>query len=181
MQQQIEALIFCSPEPVSLAELTACIRKLHGDDITQKTVSEIVARICEHYSSGPYPFEVIAVAGGYRFLTKPNCRQAVELLVQEQNRRRLSASALETLSIIAYRQPTTRAELEQVRGVSCDYALQKLLERGMIEIYGRKDAPGRPVLYSTTPKFMEHIGLQSLRDLPPLKEDLEVNEIGIAG
>ena len=180
MQQHIESLIFCSPEPVALSELTVCMKKLHGDHVTQKMVAESLEHICARYTSGPYPFEVVPLAGGYRFLTKPHCRQAVELLVQEHNRKKLSASALETLSIIAYRQPITRAELEQVRGVSCDYALLKLLDRSLIEITGRKDAPGRPVLYGTTPRFLEHMGIHTLRDLPPLKEDLETSEIGVA-
>lgn len=181
MRQDLESLIFCSPEPVGMDDLLGCMRKLHGPEITPWMVEEVLEEIMAHYRQGPYPFEVVNLAGGYRFLTKPECRQAVELHLKEQARRKLSASALETLSIIAYRQPITKAEVEQVRGVNCDYAILKLLERNLVAITGRKEAPGRPVIYQTTPRFLEHIGVSSLADLPPVRtEDVEeiLNEVG---
>lgn len=170
MKQDLEALIFSSPEPVGLDDLLTCMRKLHGPETTPWMVEETLEEIMAHYQQGSYPFEVVNVAGGYRFLTKPECRQAVELHLKEQAKKKLSTSTLETLSIIAYRQPVTKAEVEQVRGVNCDYAILKLLEKSLIAIAGRKEAPGRPVIYQTTPRFLEHIGIASLADLPPVKE-----------
>ncbi len=161
-----------------MGDLLACARKLHGTDVDAELVQAIVDDIMERYRTGPYPFEVVALAGGYQFLTKPEYKDAVATLLAEQARKKLSASALETLAIVAYRQPITKAEVELVRGVSADYALLKLLERGLIAIGGRKDAPGRPVLYQTTPRFLEHVGIRTLADLPPVKEQIGTSELG---
>ena len=109
LRQQLEALIFCASEPVSLAELLACARKLHGDAVKEFHVVTILDEVMEHYQLGGYPFEVVAQAGGYRFLTKPVYKDAVAALLTEQARKKLSTSALETLSIIAYQQPVTKA------------------------------------------------------------------------
>ncbi len=165
-----------------MEELLGCMRKLHGPEVTRWAVEETLEAIMAHYHEGSYPFEVVNLAGGYRFLTKPECRAAVEVHLKEQAKKKLSASALETLSIIAYRQPITKAEVEQIRGVNCDYTILKLLERNLVGIAGRKDAPGRPVIYQTTPRFLEHIGVATLADLPPVREaDVEeiLSEVGI--
>lgn len=161
-----------------MGDLLACARKLHGADVAEQHVNDALAEIQERYRSGDYPFEVVALAGGYRFLTKPEYKEAVATLLAEQARKKLSTSALETLAIVAYRQPITKAEVEAIRGVSCDYALLKLLERGLVAIGGRKEAPGRPVLYQTTPRFLEHVGIHTLQDLPPVREQLSTHELG---
>jgi segregation and condensation protein B len=178
LRQQLEALIFCAAEPIPLADLLACARKLHGEEVKEFQVVNVLDALIEHYEQGPHAFQVVAVAGGYCFRTKPDFKEAVTTLIAEQSRKKLSTSALETLSIIAYRQPITKAEIEAIRGVSADYALLKLLERGLVAMGGRKEAPGRPVLYSTTPKFLEHVGLLSLRDLPPVQEQTNTHELG---
>jgi segregation and condensation protein B len=178
LRQQLEALIFCAQEPVSRADLLVCARKLHTEAVTEAEVVALLKDLTEQYQAPQYAFEVVEQAGGYRFLTKPIHKQAVATLLAEHARKKLSASALETLAIVAYQQPITKAEVEAIRGVSCDYALLKLLERGLVAIGGRKEAPGRPVLYLTTPKFLEHIGIRTLADLPPVREQFDTHELG---
>jgi len=108
--------------------------------------------------------------GGYQFLTKPAYQASIGILLKQQSKRRLSNSALETLSIIAYKQPVTKSEVENIRGVNCDYAVQKLLEKGLVEIKGKSDGIGRPLLYGTSPSFMEYFGINDLSELPTPKD-----------
>lgn len=122
---------------------------------------------------------MVESGGGYQFLTKAAFRPTVEALLKQRVKKRLSTSALETLSIIAYKQPVSRPQLEQIRGVNCDYAIQKLLEKELIVIQGRSDYAGKPILYGTSKKFMDHFGINHLNQLPELKELLQAeNEIG---
>ena len=112
-------------------------------------------------------------------MTKPIYHNSVGTYLRQTIRRRLSQAALETLSIVAYKQPVSKTELEQIRGVSCDYAIQKLLEKELVEIQGRSDAPGRPLVYGTSEKFMDYFGIKSLKDLPKPKDFKDVeNAIG---
>jgi segregation and condensation protein B len=121
----------------------------------------------------------LEIAGGYQFLTKGAYHNTVGVYLKQTMKKRLSRSALETLSIIAYKQPVTKSELERIRGVNCDYAIQKLLEKELVAIQGRSDGPGRPLLYGTSDKFMDYFGLKSLDDLPKPKEFREPsNQIG---
>ena len=123
-----------------------------------------------------YPFEIKKVGGGYQFFTKKRFHSFVKKATLSKNQKRLTRSALETLSIIAYRQPITKAEMEFIRGVNCDYAVQKLLDKKLVSIVGRSEAPGRPLLYSTSPFFMQYFGLGDIGDLPKLKEFEELAE-----
>jgi segregation and condensation protein B len=173
MIAHIEALIFCAQEPISVLELHTLLQKMEGDIISIHQIEYALQELIARYTDSNYAIEIVAVAGGYRFLTKPAHKPVIDLALQEQAKRKLSPSALETLSIISYRQPCTKAEIEQIRGVASDYALLKLMERNLIEMSGRKDAPGRPVLYVTTSRFLEHIGLHKLADLPPLPAPAE--------
>jgi len=132
--------------------------------------------LVDKYQSDIYPFEVKAVAEGYQFFTKRAFYPYVKQATLQKNKKRLSKSALETLAIIAYKQPITKAEAEFIRGVSCDYAIQKLLERKLVSITGRSDAPGRPLLYATSPFFMQYFGIKDVSDLPKLKEFEELAE-----
>ena len=126
-----------------------------------------------------YSFEPIYSGGGYQFLTKPAYQASIGILLKQQSKRRLSNSSLETLAIIAYRQPITKSEIEQIRGVNCDYAVQKLLEKELIEIKGKSDAVGRPLIYGTTESFNDYFGINSLNELPTLKDFVQKeNEIG---
>ena len=124
-------------------------------------------------------FNYDQAAGGYQFLTKPAYQASISILLKQQSKKRLSTSAMETLSIIAYKQPISKTEIENIRGVNCDYAVQKLLDKGLIEITGKAETIGRPMLYGTTSKFMEYFGISDLVELPTPKDfTTEVNTIG---
>lgn len=126
-----------------------------------------------------FSFELVKSGGGYQFLTKPAYQASIGILLKQQSKKRLSNSALETLSIIAYKQPITKSEAEQIRGVSCDYSIQKLLEKELVEIKGKSDGVGRPLLYGTSQKFMDYFGINDLKELPTLKDfNPEENMIG---
>ena len=117
--------------------------------------------------------------GGFQFLSKPAFQSSVSAMWKQKIKKRLSTSALETLSIIAYKQPVSKPEIEKIRGVNCDYAVQKLLEKELIVMAGRSDQPGRPVLYATSKRFMDYFGINHLSQLPDLKEiNPEENVIG---
>ena len=139
-------------------------------DIPIENIEEGLKAIREKFDSQIFSFELIKSGGGYQFLTKPAYQECIGILLKQQSTRRLSNSTLETLAIIAYKQPVTRNAIEQVRGVNCDYAIQKLLEKELIEIKGRSDGIGRPLLYGTSQQFMDHFGINDLRELPLLKD-----------
>ena len=138
-----------------------------------------IQRIEEKFGAEEFSFQLFKAAGGYQFLTKPAYQASISILLKQQSKKRLSTSAMETLSIIAYKQPISKTEIENIRGVNCDYAVQKLLDKGLIEITGKAESIGRPMLYGTTPKFMEYFGISDLTELPLPKEvSSEVNTIG---
>ncbi len=175
----IEALIFCSPVPIKLSDLKACLSEMFNADIPEDDILNAVKKLEEKFSSDEYAFQIFKSAGGYQFLTKPAYQASIGILLKQQSKKRLSTSAMETLSIIAYRQPINKTEIENIRGVNCDYAVQKLLDKGLIEILGKSDAVGRPILYGTSPKFMEYFGISDLSDLPTPKDfSQEINSIG---
>jgi len=148
-------------------------------DIPEDDILNAVKKLEEKFSSDEYAFQIFKSAGGYQFLTKPAYQASIGILLKQQSKKRLSTSAMETLSIIAYRQPINKTEIENIRGVNCDYAVQKLLDKGLIEILGKSDAVGRPILYGTSPKFMEYFGISDLSDLPTPKDfSQEINSIG---
>lgn len=139
-------------------------------------VVAILQDLTEKYSDDKYPFEIREIAEGYQFFTKKTYFPFVKKSTLQKNKKRLSRAAIETLSIIAYRQPVTKSEVEFIRGVSCDYAIQKLLEKQLLSILGRSDAPGRPLLYGCSPYFMQYFGLKDMSGLPKLKEFEELEE-----
>lgn len=155
----IEALLFVSSEPLSLK--TMCEILGHSEEDVDVLLKEIKAD-CEKERRGFYLAEI---AVGYAFVTRPEYSAYIERLVKPRLNT-LSQAALETLAIIAYQQPITRSEIDEIRGVKSESALGTLLERGLVEEGGRKDGPGRPVLFVTTKAFLQHLGLKSLRDLP---------------
>ena len=179
LQAHIEALIFCNQEPVSVKELQGCMSDTLDAKVSTKDVEEVLLKIVERYSSDIYPFEVVEIAGGYQFLTKAAYQNSISTLLKHRSKRKLSTSALETLAIVAYKQPVTKHQMEQIRGVNCDYSVQKLLEKKLIEIRGKSEAIGRPMLYGTNEKFMDYFGINSLEELPKLKDFIsQENEIG---
>lgn len=178
--QHIEALIFCAQKPIKLAEIRACLSEMFEAEIPEEHVKEALKGILEKYADDAFPFEVIKSGGGYQFLTKPAYQASISILLKQQSKKRLSTSALETLSIIAYKQPVTKSEIEQIRGVNCDYSVQKLLEKELIEIKGKSDSIGRPLLYGTSDMFMDYFGINDLKDLPTPKDfATPENEIGM--
>ena len=176
----IEALIFCSPDPLNQKDLQQCLSEMFEAEVPIQDIEQAIAILEEKYQSEQFPFSIAHSGDGYQFLTKPAYQASISILLKHKSKKRLSASALETLSIIAYKQPITKGEIEQLRGVNCDYAVQKLLEKQLIEIVGKSDSIGRPVLYGTTPRFMDYFGINTLKDLPVPKDfKSEENEIGL--
>ena len=175
----VEALIFCSPEPVRVAEIRQTLSEMFNAEVPEADVEGAVLQLQEKYSSAEFSFYPVSLAGGFQFMTKPEYQASIGIFLRQQSKKQLSASALETLSIIAYKQPVTKSEVEQIRGVNCDYAVQKLLEKELIEIKGKSEGVGRPLLYGTSRKFEEHFGINSLKDLPTPKDfSAEENKIG---
>ena len=154
LNPNIEAILFASDQPLTVKEIQSCITKLFGLEITTGEVEERLNEIMQKYHDGDFAFEVIPIAGGFQFLTKPEYHSAVSELLKNKMNKKLSTNALETLSVIAYKQPVSKSEIEQIRGVNCDYTVQKLLEKELIVIAGRSESVGHPLLYSTSPTFM---------------------------
>jgi len=151
-------------------DLRMCLTEMLATDIAMTDIQAALEGLKERYNRDDTALQLVAVAGGYQLLTKPAYHQSVALLLKNTSKKRLSQAALETLAIIAYKQPVTKAQIEQIRGVACDYALQKLLEKELIEIRGKSDAPGRPLLYGTSNAFMQYFNLNDLKDLPQPKD-----------
>jgi segregation and condensation protein B len=172
----IEVLIFASEKPLTSADVLELINNAFGfmeERATKEQVDAALEGIREKYSAEFYPFEVKQSGGGWQFLTKAVYHPTVAQLNGDKYQKRLSNAALETLSIIAYKQPITKGEIEAIRGVNSDYSIQKLLEKELIIISGRDEQlPGRPLVYATSQNFMDYFGINSSDDLPQIKEVL---------
>jgi len=160
----LESIIFVSPSPVKLETLVEIL-----PESNREMILEGLHRIEEEYEDTSRGVELVEVAGGYQFRTKPVWAEWVARLKKAKTVK-FSQSALETLAIIAYRQPVIRPQIEEIRGVDCGWVLRSLMEKGLVKILGRKDLPGRPIIYGTTKGFLELFNLNSLADLPSLKE-----------
>ena len=160
----VEALVLGAPEPVSAQKLAEIVPGLETED-----ARALVAELGREYEEQGRAFEIWEVAGGYQLRTRPEYASYLRLLHRERPLR-LSRAALETLAVVAYRQPVTRAEIEAVRGVEADAVLKSLLDRQLVRIAGHREVPGRPMLYGTTRRFLEVFGLGRLDDLPTLRE-----------
>ena len=172
----IEALIFASEKPLASNELSDLVNNALGFIEDRATIGQVEAAINaikEKYESGFYPFEVVESGGGLQFLTKKEFHKTIAQLNGDKFLKKLSVASLETLSIIAYKQPVTKSEIEIIRGVNCDYAVQKLLEKDLVIIAGRnEDLPGKPLIYVTSKSFMDYFGINSPDDLPKIREVL---------
>lgn len=184
LDQILESIIFVSDQPVDFDTLFSIVNR--ADEAEEKendsegisydishskeAMEEALEKLIWKYAAETYPFEVKKVAKGYQFFTKRAFYPYVKKATVIRNQKRLTRATLETLAIIAYRQPATKAEIEFIRGVSCDYAVQKLLEKKLVQIVGRADAVGKPLLYSTSVFFMQYFGINGVEDLPKLKE-----------
>ena len=172
----IEALIFSSDEPINEGEIIRAIKGIDGEDveISAEEIQNLIDDLNKKYEANSNSFKIVKIANGYSFATTQSNAKYVGFLSSEKSKRRLSQAALETLSIIAYKQPITKPELEQIRGVNSDYILNTLLEKNLINITGRAESIGRPLLYGTTTEFLKYFGLFNLGDLPKPREIEEI-------
>ncbi|PIQ09345.1 MAG: SMC-Scp complex subunit ScpB [Ignavibacteriales bacterium CG18_big_fil_WC_8_21_14_2_50_31_20] len=168
----IEALIFSSDDPIPSSEIIKAIKEIDGadTDITPKDVESAVDSLNERYEDDEKSFSIKRIANGFAFGTKAEYAKYVGFLSSVKSKRRLSQAALETLSIIAYKQPITKPEIENLRGVNSDYMMNTLLEKNLITIKGRSETIGRPLLYVTTDEFLKYFGLNKISDLPKPRE-----------
>jgi segregation and condensation protein B len=174
---QSEALIFGSDKPLTQDDIAQLLKEsIQSDEfvVNLEKLPNALEAIVEKYASDFYPFEVKRIGGGYQFLSKTAFYPTLAKLNGEKYTKRLSTSALETLAIIAYKQPITKGDIEQIRGVNSDYSVQKLLEKELIIISGRlEDSVGKPLIYNTSKSFMDYLGLNSLDELPKLNEIIQ--------
>lgn len=179
LSQHIESLIFTADNPITFDEIKACLEGTFETKFKPEDLEGLILQLQEKYQQEGFAIEIVEIAEGYQFLTKPAYHHTIGTYLRQTTKKRLSRAALETLSIIAYKQPVSKGDLEKIRGVSCDYSIQKLLEKELVSILGRSDAPGRPLLYGTSERFMDYFGLKSLKELPKLKDFKEPeNSIG---
>lgn len=188
VQKHIEALIFASEQSISSTDIQTLVNNSLGLALSIEEIITQIEEIKEKYTSDDYVFELIEISNGYQFLSKKEYHELLNQLIIHKEKKKLSTAAMETLAIIAYKQPITKSEIELIRGVNCDYSIQKLLEKDLISISGRSTGPGKPILYETSQSFMDHFGLRNPKDLPQLKdiqslensikpEDSNVNEV----
>ena len=172
----IEALIFASDDSLSSDEIIKVIKEIDGDDvqITKEVIENTVDLLNNKYKENESSFRIMRIANGYLYATSEEFAKFVGYLSSERAKRRLSQAALESLSIIAYKQPITKPALESIRGVNSDYILSTLLEKNLITIKGRAESVGRPLLYGTTDEFLKYFGLNDLSDLPKPRELEEI-------
>jgi len=179
LDTHIECLIFVAQQPVRREDIRYNLENALQVKIDPDELDAGLERLQEKYQDDNFAIEIVEVAEGFQFVTKGAYHHIAGHYLKQLTKRRLSKVALGTLAIIAYRQPVSRAEIEQIRGVNADYAIDKLLEKELIEIAGRSPGPGKPLLYSTSGKFMDYFGLKSMEDLPQLKEfQMASEEIG---
>lgn len=166
----IESLIFASEQSISIADLKTLISNYINEELTEEQILECINTLQAKYQSEDFVFELVEISNGYQFLSKKTYHDLLNQLIIHREKKKLSTAAMETLAIIAYKQPITKSEIELIRGVNCDYSIQKLLEKDLISINGRSNGPGKPILYETSISFMDHFGLKTNRDLPQLKD-----------
>ena len=184
LRQVVGALIFSSPVPIGVEAIRKCLREMPADadgrpapfrDVLPRDIQSAILDIQQDFERLGFGISVQEVAGGYRFQTQAECGRWVRSLLKKDKPALLSRPALETLAIIAYRQPVAKSEIEGIRGVTVDHVLRPLMEMHLVRIVGRSDLPGHPFLYGTTPLFLEHFGLRDLDELkdidPTLKRD----------
>ncbi len=166
IRQAIEALLFASEKPLSPEQ----IQEAFEEDLGVQEIRRALEALRKEYIDGNRGFKLFEIAGGFQLVSDPRFSSYLKRFYQAREKKRLSQASLETLSVIAYRQPATRADIEFIRGVNVDGAIKTLLEKGLIRIVGRKEVPGRPMLYGTTKEFLEHFGMNSIKELPALTE-----------
>ena len=175
----IEALIFASEKSISVEEIRQVMEEVQSKKLKPEKIEALIENIRHKYDSLDLALELVFINGGYQFLTRKEYYTVINQLQIQRSKKKLSQAALETLAIIAYKQPITKLEIEQIRGVNCDYTVQKLLEKELISIMGKADTVGKPILYGTSGLFMDYFGINSTADLPQLADlQTENNTIG---
>jgi segregation and condensation protein B len=170
IEQYIEALIFVSEQSIRTEEIIYCLQAAFNQDFSEDEINKHIGHITQKYQDKAFAVEVVKMNNGYQFLTKKNYHAVISLLQAQRAKKKLSQAALETLAIIAYKQPVTKPDIEQIRGVNCDYSIQKLLEKDLISIVGKSESIGKPILYGTSGVFMDYFGINSIKELPQIKE-----------
>lgn len=170
----LEALFFASDEPLTIRQVLEILEGLDDSDrprrVTEENILKAIDDLNRELDETRRAFRIVKVAGGYQFATLPRFAHWLGRMVREKSKRKLSQAALESLAVIAYKQPVTKPEIEAIRGVNADYVLHSLLERNLVTIVGRAATPGRPLLYGTTRDFLKHFGLNDLSELPKPRE-----------
>ena len=174
LELYIESLIFASDRAISIEDIRISVENYFNHQIDFEKIKDAIDLLKLKYSDSNFSFEIIEISNGYIFSTKAKYHDLISDYLKLINKTKLSKSALETLAIIAYNQPVTKPEIEKIRGVNCDYAVKKLLDKEIIEIKGREEGPGKPLLYITNEKFLDYLGIKNLDDLPDIKEFKEV-------
>jgi segregation and condensation protein B len=170
IEQYIQALVFVSEQSIRTEEIIYCLQAAFTQDFTEDEVNIHLESIAKRYQDKNFAIELVKTNNGYQFLTKKAYHQVISLLQQQRSKKKLSQAALETLAIIAYKQPVTKPDVEQIRGVNCDYSIQKLLEKELIAIVGKSEAIGKPILYATSTVFMDYFGINNINELPQIKD-----------
>jgi len=170
IKQLIESIIFVSPGPVTIKELNHYFKEYETKDL-RKMLKELISE----FENSDRGFELVEISNGYQFRSKPEFAEEIINYNKEIKKFRLSKASLEVIAIVAYKQPITRVEIEQIRGVDCSGVINLLLDKRLLEIKGRKDVPGKPFLYGTTDEFLETFNLKNLKELPTLKEIEELD------
>lgn len=166
----IESLIFASEQAITVSDIKATLKDVLDISYNESQIIEAIDVLMKRYENEAFSMEIVAINEGYQFMSKGAYHDVISSLLRLLSNKKLSKAALETLSIIAYKQPVSKTEMESIRGVNCDYTVQKLLEKELVEIVGRADGPGRPLLYGTSNKFMNYFGIKSIKELPKMKE-----------
>jgi segregation and condensation protein B len=174
LKEILEALFFASDEPLTPRQVNEILGDLDENDrprrISEESILKAIEELNMELEATNRTFRIVKVAGGYQFATLPRFAHWLGRMVREKSKRKLSQAALESLAVIAYKQPVTKPEIEAIRGVNADYVLHSLLERNLVTIVGRAATPGRPLLYGTTREFLKHFGLNDLSELPKPRE-----------
>lgn len=175
LDKVIEALVFAADEPTTRAVIASIYSEVCGHELPSPAdIDESVERINDYYEAADRAFRIREWAGGLRMASVAEMAPYIQILKSQDQRKRITRSLMETVAILAYRQPVTKSEIESVRGVNCDYAIRRLLEHGLIDVIGRSEGIGRALLYGTTDRFLELFGLNAVSDLPNLREIEEI-------
>ncbi len=175
LKQVVEAILFSTPEVVSLSSLkTIVAARADGYEATDAELTDHIDELNAQYETGGHAFRIKPVAGGYSFATREEYHPWLEHIQHENALRKISQTALETLAIVAYKQPITKPEVDHIRGVDSGYVVKQLLEKGLISVAGRNDGPGRALLYKTSERFLRHFGLNAIEELPKPREIEEI-------